>query len=472
MRSKRLWTWYVVALVVADAALLGLASVAAGVLRARLGGLPGVAEFEPDLRWYGLVAVGVIPGLLVILWLRRAYARHILLGGPEEYARVVSGCTYGTLLVVATGYVYGPVLTRGWLLLFWLLAIGLVGAGRFTLRRAAYHLRHRGWFIRRVLIAGVGDQGLAIAQQLHGPLRQGNRVVGILDDYLAAGTRLASARPAEHGESPAEFLVLGHPREAQAIAAKHECDLLVVVPAALSWESQQGLARLGSTPLNGLELRLAPTQYDLTAVGVEPAPLGYIPLLRLQPARIVGVQALIRAGVDLTLTLLLLAALAPGLIWAIVSARWRGVRPVFVHRQVLGLGGVPVTFSLLNLDVSGSLLLHGVPALFAVLRGHLGLVGPRPLAVDEEQPEYQRWAGVLLAVKPGLTGPWRLASPTGSPVEQVLADVWWVRNWSIWQDLFILFQTARRAWSAPRREHGLVRWDNGTPQPGLPALQH
>jgi lipopolysaccharide/colanic/teichoic acid biosynthesis glycosyltransferase len=465
MCSDRVWRSYIIALVVADAVLLGLAFIVAALVRNAVEIVDFVTN-QPDLDpiRYGLVAALVIPGLLGIFWLRQAYARQNLLGGPEEYACVAGGCAYGTLLVIAASYLYGstPVVSRGWLLLFWLLATAFVCIGRFSLRRVAYALRRKGWFIRRVLIAGVGDQGMAIAQQLHGPSVRGVKVVGFLDDYLATGLHLVTWPADRDDPESGNCRVVGHPRDALALAARYACDLLIIVPSALTWESQQRFADLSGAMTHGPEIRIAPTQYDLTSAGVEPAPLGYIPLLRLQPARITGVDAVIRASVDVVVAALLLVVMTPVLAWVVVSARMRGIHPIVSCWHVLGEGSRPVTLRLLDRRVTDRLLLCGLPALLAVLRGQLALAGPRPVPV-EKHAEYRRWAGVLFAVKPGLIGPWRLADPGMPPDEQVLADVWWVRNWSIWQHLFVLLQTARRTGVARRHRQTLMRWNAGVP---------
>ncbi len=454
--------WYRGCLVAADATLLGLAFVSAAWLRSVLDFLPYQPTF--DLREYALVALAVIPGLLVIFWLRGAFAMHHLLGGPEEYARIVSGCTYGSLMVLAASYLYdtAPTVSRGWLLLFWLLAIVLVGAGRFTLRRIAHHLRRRGWFVRRVLIAGANDQGLSIAQQLHGPPGQGANVLGFVDDYLPPGTALRAAQAGARAGEPEEFRILGHAREAAAVAREYHCDLLIIVQSALSWESQQRLTRLDATATNVGDVRLAPTP-DLTAAGMEPAPLGYIPLLRLQPARLVGVDAAFRATVDTSLAVVLLILMAPVVGWLVAVAWLRGCRPVLRHRQILGQGERRLTLTVLDPLVSRHVLLRGAPALVAVVRGDVALVGPRPVAVDE-QAAYQPWLGVLATFRPGLSGPWRLTELTNSTEERILADVWWVRNWTIWRHLFVLFQTAGRVLTATGRHPELARWATDLPQ--------
>jgi lipopolysaccharide/colanic/teichoic acid biosynthesis glycosyltransferase len=345
--------------------------------------------------------------------------------------------------------------------MFWFLSIGLVGAGRFTLRRVAYALRRRGWFIRRVLIVGASDQGLAIAQQLHSPLRQGVEVAGFLDDYAASGTWVAPWQGSQRGVVGAQFPVLGHPREAQHVAAETQTDLLIAVPAALSWESQQLIVHLADARGQGPEVRLAPTHYDLDAAQLQPASLGFVPLVRVHPARLVGVDALLRAVCDVGLAAVLLVAVAPVLLAVLAVAWLRGTRPLLTRKQVLGQGAAPVTLYLLDRGVSDYLVLRGSPALLAVLQGRLALVGPRPLPVDHAA-DHLAWFSLLLSVKPGLTGPWRLAQPELSPGECLLADIWWVRNWSIWQHLFVLVQTVHRVWHAAPNDHPVQRWEANT----------
>src|SRR5581483_7744842 len=175
---------YVAALVSTDAVLLSAAFVLANLARSSSGSA-GDALADP-------MAIAVVPFLLVVLWLRGAYARAHVLGGPEEYVRVIGSCAYGALFVAGVSYLFGasPLVPRSALLLFWVLATVSIVGGRFLLRRVAYALRARGLFVRRVLVAGASEQGVAIAGRVHGPREGGVEVVGFLDDYAPVGTRL------------------------------------------------------------------------------------------------------------------------------------------------------------------------------------------------------------------------------------------------------------------------------------------
>jgi Undecaprenyl-phosphate galactose phosphotransferase WbaP len=88
--------------------------------------------------------------------------------------------------------------------------------------------------------------------------------------------------------------------------------------------------------------------------------------------------------------------------------------------------------------------LDELPQLWNVLTGDLALVGPRPIVWDEV-PKYGE-AGFALyhKVRPGLTGLWQISGRSStSYAQRVELDTYYVRNWSVWLDLYILAHTPR-----------------------------
>mgnify|MGYP001202587591 CR=1 FL=1 len=86
--------------------------------------------------------------------------------------------------------------------------------------------------------------------------------------------------------------------------------------------------------------------------------------------------------------------------------------------------------------------LDKLPQLWSVLRGHMSLVGPHPLAANSgELPLAFASRRNLQTVKPGLTGPWVVGNAPNFE-EEVRQDLYYVRNWTIWLDLQILVETA------------------------------
>jgi lipopolysaccharide/colanic/teichoic acid biosynthesis glycosyltransferase len=161
-----------------------------------------------------------------------------------------------------------------------------------------------------------------------------------------------------------------------------------------------------------------------------------------QNARLKRLQDLLLAGLAL-----LLLAIPLGV--ALVVLRLQGRRCQLRQEGRRGLEGQP--FQLLSLVVdpqapawwrrSG---LAGAPALIGVLRGEMGLVGPRPLPLlpadrpptEDDDLEMRFW------VKPGLIrwSPGRSLPRHRShdPADELPEDLCYLANWSLWLDLACL----------------------------------
>jgi lipopolysaccharide/colanic/teichoic acid biosynthesis glycosyltransferase len=85
--------------------------------------------------------------------------------------------------------------------------------------------------------------------------------------------------------------------------------------------------------------------------------------------------------------------------------------------------------------------LDELPQLFNVLTRDMSLVGPRMIS-PEEVSMYKQFDMNLLTVLPGITGIWQVSGRSDITYEErVRLDMSYIRNWSIWLDLQLLFQT-------------------------------
>ncbi len=85
--------------------------------------------------------------------------------------------------------------------------------------------------------------------------------------------------------------------------------------------------------------------------------------------------------------------------------------------------------------------LDELPQLWNVLRREMSLVGPRPI-VDEEVHHYGDKFGLYTRVLPGITGLWQVSGRSDTTYEErVSLDAYYVRNWSVWLDFYILIKT-------------------------------
>ncbi len=85
--------------------------------------------------------------------------------------------------------------------------------------------------------------------------------------------------------------------------------------------------------------------------------------------------------------------------------------------------------------------LDELPQLWNVLCGEMSLVGPRPI-VDAEVLKYGNRFRLYCRVRPGITGLWQVSgrSDTGYD-KRIQFDEYYVRNWSVWLDLYLLGRT-------------------------------
>ena len=85
--------------------------------------------------------------------------------------------------------------------------------------------------------------------------------------------------------------------------------------------------------------------------------------------------------------------------------------------------------------------LDELPQIINVIRNEMSLVGPRPI-VNEEVIKYGDRINLYNKVKPGLTGLWQISGRNDLSYEtRVELDEYYVRNYSIWVDLYILSKT-------------------------------
>jgi Undecaprenyl-phosphate galactose phosphotransferase WbaP len=92
--------------------------------------------------------------------------------------------------------------------------------------------------------------------------------------------------------------------------------------------------------------------------------------------------------------------------------------------------------------------LDELPQLINILVGHMSLVGPRPI-VKSEIARYANSYDLYTRVTPGLTGLWQVSGRNNTTYgERVAFDEYYVRNWSVWMDVYILARTFQAVWLA------------------------
>ncbi|MCX7839986.1 MAG: sugar transferase [Anaerolineae bacterium] len=417
----------------------------------------------PPLNLYARLFVVLIPAWIFLFHLFHLYDFHYLLGGTHEYARVFNASTLGMMVLIILLFFTRSVVARGWIVLFWLFSIIVVGAWRFVARRMAYAARRRGYLRVPTLIVGADEEGRAIANQLREAQTCGADLIGFVDDRLPVG------------EYVCDTPVLGSVSQLPHLVAQNNVEEVILSTSALTRpQVLQIYETLGSS--SSVEVRLSPGLFEILTTGARVKEWGYVPLVSINKVRLSDLETFLKTLMDYTLTIVGLVCIAPILLLIAIAVKWSSPGPILYRRRVLGRGGREFdAFKFRTMYVNGDEILarypelqaelqanhklkndprvtpighflrkyslDELPQLFNVLLGQMSLVGPRMIC-PAEGAKYGKWKMNLLTVKPGITGLWQISGRSDvSYEERIRLDMHYIRNYSIWLDLMILFRT-------------------------------
>lgn len=460
------WLVYKIVLVISDLIMLGLAFRLAYFFRFEV----PFSFFDQD----ALIAIEHYRTLvwlssflwILVYWINGLYNSQNLLGGTREYDKIFRSSTVGFLLIVIAGFLEPSlIIARGWLLMAWGFTFIFASAGRFFLRRAVYVLRRYGFFLTPAVIVGANQEGRWLAEQLLSWETSGLHLVGFVDKKEPATT------PLFHN-----LVCLGSVEQLGEIITRFSIGEVILASSAISTRDYllDIFKRYGVSET--VNIRMSSGLYEVITTGLTVNEFAYVPLVYVNKVRLTGSDNLLKLVLDYVITISGLILISPLLLTIALLIHFSSPGPIIHKRRVMGINGrqfdalkfrtmvvngdeVMAKYPELQEELArnhklkddprvtkiGALLrkfsLDELPQLFNVLRREMSLVGPRMIS-PEEVAMYKQFDMNLLTVHPGITGLWQVSGRSDiSYDERVRLDMYYIRNWSIWLDLQLLFQT-------------------------------
>ncbi len=406
------------------------------------------------------VVLGLAPFVTVAFALGFGLYRVHQCSSLEEFRRILLAISMTITSIAMLSYWSKVSYSRLWIGVACLLCLLFA-----VISRRLWHREiRRGWVEGRLgfetLIVGTNDEAEHLAHLLTGG-KLGFRPLGFVATSARSG---ASALP-----------VLGRIGELRELI--HRTGANCVFVAATAVQAADVKHVLKARRLDGVEIRVtANVPATLSTTRVTPQSVGGLMALSVNAVRLTRGQAIAKRVFDVVLSTAGLLLIWPLLLAVAIAVKLDDGGPVLFRQQRVGLQRRPFTLlkfrtmvpraELLLADLLGRNEADGplfkvredprvtrvgrwlrrfsvdeLPQLLNVLKGEMSLVGPRPPLLGEVEA-YEDWQLDRLEVRPGITGLWQVSGRSDlSFDEYVRLDLFYIENWSLAYDLFIVAKT-------------------------------
>ncbi len=374
---------------------------------------------------------------------------------------VSSGLIGSFLFLENSGWVALDAVWFGW---------GAATLSIIVCRNAARQLyRGKKWWGAPVVVFGSGATARRVVRHLQKHSAAGLRLVAVLDDNL-------HDFPEIHGSD----VRLGRRSDATVLALDCGVSHAIVALPHASGSEIRSLVR-GEAKLFR-HLVVIPDLGGISSEWVEPRDFGGVLGLQIGQKHLHVGSQLLKRMFDLIIGSVVALIALPIILLVILLVRLTSAGPILYGQSRIGLDNVKFTawkfrsmyqnadellFRYLQADPNlrrewerdhklrrdpritrvGAFLrktsLDELPQLWNVLKGDMSLVGPRPIVTAEIQ-RYGISFDAYKSVRPGITGMWQVSGRNNTSYEErIQFDEYYVANWSIWLDLYILGRTVK-----------------------------
>ena len=358
----------------------------------------------------------------------------------------------------------GAEFSRQWVGMWTVLAfIVLIAArvGALWLLGVAYT---RAGFGRRIVIAGAGVLGREVARRLRESPSAGFNVVAFFDDNPTLRSSDIEGIPVQGTVDQIKDIVRSLPLD----------QVWIALP--LRAEERIKLLLRDLAPMN-VEVRFVPDIYGFTLLNHSVKEVSGLPVVNLTESPLTGLKGALKWLEDKVLAILILLVIWPVMLVVALGVKLTSPGPVLFRQRRSGLDNREIVvwkFRTMSVDQQpmpglpqarkddprvtrfGSFLrrtsLDELPQFINVLLGDMSIVGPRPHAFWLDEFYLDKIPTYMLRswIKPGITGwaqvcGWRGETDETWKMEmRVQHDLYYIENWSLGLDIYIILLTLFR----------------------------
>ena len=411
----------------------------------------------------------LLGGVLFLLFMLSAdgYAVHEMQSLAPQLGKIIGAWTLVIVFFLMISYLSGTSIdvNRAWLGIWFFLGACVIGGARSIESYFIHRWQVDGRLERRAVIVGGGKPAADIIQSLESSDSNDIRICGIFDDR-------------DDDRSPA--IVAGYPKlgtvdDLVEFSRLCKIDMLIVtIPVTAENRVLQMLHKLWVLPLDiHLSAHMNKMQFRRRSYSY----VGNLPTVPVFAKPIANWGSLFKRIFDIIVASLAIVVLSPVLVITALAVKLDSEGPVIFQQKRLGFNNEEVLiykFRSLYHNQSDQKAAKSVtkndsrvtkvgrfirktsidelPQLFNVLIGTLSLVGPRPHVPQQQTNNrlFEEVADGYMArhkVKPGITGwaqihGWRGEIDNDEKLKQrVQHDIYYIENWSLALDLYILAVT-------------------------------
>jgi exopolysaccharide biosynthesis polyprenyl glycosylphosphotransferase len=449
---------------IADAVAITLAVLAAWDLRLNLD--VWTSDVNPVRPLSETMGPWIVLVWLTMLALQGAYSRRVFGAGPTEFKVVYLASLITAGVVGMISFLFDLDLSRGFVLLTFVLGTPLLGAERYAVRKLLHRTRRHGQMLHRVVAVG----GPSAIREINEVLKR-ERYVG----YEICGACVPRGIPVDEDEMTVAHL--GEVSDTRRVCEEVGADTVLVTRGGYS--SSADLRRIAwDLEDTDIDLVVVPSLTDVAGPRIHMRPVAGLPLLHVEGPQTDEAGGLAKRLFDFGGALFGIVLISPLLLAVALLVKLEDGGPIFFRQARVGRDGrhfwmlkfrsmVPDAEQRLqeieHMNESDGVLfkvkgdpritrtgrflrrysVDELPQLFNVLRGDMSLVGPRP-PLPAEVAAYEPDTRRRLLVRPGMTGLWQVSGRSSLTWnETVRLDLYYVDNWSMLTDFVIIAKTVK-----------------------------